>query len=78
MVKLLDMKKPKTIDITPTWQSLAPVMIDIIKTSPTPESTKIAEEELLKMARVADKYVEISSYKDGECVEQYVDLKDSE
>ena len=30
------------------------------------------------MARVADKYVEISSYKDGECVEQYVDLKDSE
>ncbi len=73
------MKKPKTIDITPTWQSLAPVMIDIIKTSPTPESTKIAEEELLKMARVADKYIEVTSYnKDGKCVEQYVDLKDSE
>ena len=73
------MKKPKTIDITPTWLGLAPVMIDIIKNSPTPESTKIAEEELLKMARVADKYIEISSYnKDGKCVEQYVDLKDSE
>ena len=73
------MKNPKTINITPTWElGLAPVMINIIKNSPTPESTKIAEEELLKMARVADKYIEISSYKDGECVEQYVDLKDSE
>ena len=77
MIKLLDMKKPKTIDITPTWESLAPVMIDIIKNPHASfQSTKIAKEELLKMARVADKYVEISSYKDGECVEQYVDLKD--
>ncbi len=72
------MKNPKTIDITPTWLGLAPVIIDIVKNSPTPESTKIAEEELLKMARVADKYVEISSYDKGECVEQYVELKDSE
>ena len=73
------MKKPKTIDITPTWEALAPVMIDIIKNPHASfQSTKIAKEELLKMARVADKYVEISSYKDGECVEQYVDLKDSE
>jgi hypothetical protein len=29
------------------------------------------------MARVADKYIEVTSYKDGKCVEQYVDLKDS-
>ena len=73
------MKKPKTIDITPTWLGLAPVMIDIIKNPHASfQSTKIAKEELLKMARVADKYIEISSYKDGECVEQYVDLKDSE
>jgi len=73
------MKKLKTIDITPTWESLAPVMIDIIKNPDASfQSTKIAKEELLKMARVADKYIEISSYKDGECVEQYVDLKDSE
>lgn len=71
------MKKPQTIDITPTWESLAPVMIDIIKNPDASfQSTKIAKEELLKMARVADKYIEISSYKDGECVEQYVDLKD--
>jgi hypothetical protein len=73
------MKKLKTIDITPTWESLTPVMIDIIKNPHGSfQSVKIAKEELLKMARVADKYVEISSYKDGECVEQYVDLKDSE
>ena len=71
------MKKPKTIEITPTWLGLAPAMIDIIKNPHASfQSTKIAKEELLKMARVADKYIEISSYKDGECVEQYVDLKD--
>ncbi len=75
-----DMKNPKTIDISPTWGSLAPVMIDIIKNPHASfQSTKIAKEELLKMARVADKYIEVTSYnKDGKCVEQYVDLKDSE
>jgi hypothetical protein len=67
------------IDITPTWESLAPVMIDIIKNPHGSfQSVKIAKEELLKMARVADKYVEISSYKDGKCIEQYIELKDSE
>ena len=80
MVKSLDMKKPKTIDITPTWLGLAPVMIDIIKNPHASfKSIENATNELLKMARVADKYIEISSYnKDGKCVEQYVDLKDSE
>ncbi|MBT6796113.1 hypothetical protein HOA97_04185 [bacterium] len=53
-------------------------MIEIIKSSNSPKSIQIANEELLKMARVADKYIEISSYKNGECVEQHVDLKDSE
>lgn len=74
------MKKPQTIDITPTWESLAPVMIDIIKNPDAPfKSIENVTNELLKMARVADKYIEISSYdKDGKCVEQYVDLKDSE
>jgi hypothetical protein len=72
------MKNPKAIDISPTWLGVAPVMIEIIKSSNSPKSIQVANEELLKMARVADKYIEISSYKDGECVEQYVDLKDSE
>jgi hypothetical protein len=71
--------KNQTINITPTWESFAPVMIDIIKNPDASfKSIENAKNELLKMARVADKYIEISSYKDGECVEQYVDLKDSE
>ena len=61
------MKNPKTIDISPTWESLAPVMIDIIKNPDASfKSIENATKELLKMARVADKYIEISSYKDGE------------
>jgi len=76
VIKLLDMKKPKTIEITPTWLGLAPAMIDIIRNPDAPfKSIENAKNELLRMARVADKYIEISSYKDGECVEQYVDLK---
>ena len=66
------------LEIIPTWEETAPLMIEIIKSSNSPKSIQIANEELLKMARVADKYIEISSYKDGECVEQHVDLKDSE
>jgi hypothetical protein len=66
------------IEITPTWEATTPIMIDIIKNPDASfKSIENATNELLKMARVADKYIEISSYKDGECVEQYVDLKDS-
>jgi len=70
--------KNKSIEIIPTWESTAPIMIDIIKNPDASfNSIQIAKNEILKMARVADKYVELSSYKDGECVEQYVELKDS-
>ena len=65
------------LEIIPTWEETTPLMIEIIRSSNSPKSIQIANEELLKMARVADKYIEISSYKNGECVEQYVDLKDS-
>ena len=71
------MENPQTIDITPTWEATTPIMIDIIKNPDASfDSIQTATNELLKMARVADKYIEISTYKDGECVEQYVDLKD--
>jgi len=71
------MEKPQTINITPTWEATTPIMIDIIKNPDASfNSIQAATNELLKMARVADKYIEISLYKDGECVEQYVDLKD--
>ena len=70
--------KNKSIEIIPTWESTTPIMIDIIKNPDASfNSIQIAKNEILKMARVADKYVELSSYKDGECVEQYVELKDS-
>jgi hypothetical protein len=71
------MEKPQTLDITPTSEATTPIMIDIIKNPDASfDSIQTATNELLKMARVADKYIEISTYKDGECVEQYVDLKD--
>ncbi len=65
------------LEIIPTWEETVPLMIEIIKSSNSSKSIQVANEELLKMARVADKYIEVTSYKDGKCIEQYVDLKDS-
>lgn len=45
----------KTIDITPTWEGLLPLLIALIKDGP-PEGQKTAEEELRRMARAADLY----------------------
>jgi hypothetical protein len=39
----------RTIDITPTWEGLMPVMIALVK-----EGNKVAEDELMKLARSVD------------------------
>ena len=49
----------KTMDLTPTWQGILPAMLTLLKQESTPfETEKYVESELLKMAWVADKYVE--------------------
>lgn len=47
----------KTIDITPTWKSILPILIAGIKDG-TCEGRQIAIEELARMAEAADKYNE--------------------
>ncbi len=45
----------KTIDITPTWVAIVPILIAAL-TDGTPEGQRIAKEELLRMAKAADAY----------------------
>jgi hypothetical protein len=47
-------KKIQTIEITPTWEEAAPLIIDIIRNATNPRSIQIAKEELMKMAKAAD------------------------
>ena len=56
-----------TIDITPTWTGLTPVLITIIKNPHASfESQKMVQGEFLKMARLADSYVELVKSQEGE------------
>jgi hypothetical protein len=48
----------ETIDITPTWESLVLTLASLYTDGTTFESRKIAEEELLRMAKIADILVE--------------------
>ena len=51
-------KLVKTIDCTPTWAALVPVLIvGLLDGSPTAQ--QIAREELQRMASIADRYVEM-------------------
>lgn len=43
-----------TIDITPTWQGILPILLLGLTDHATPESNRIANEELLRMAQAAD------------------------
>lgn len=47
--------KEGTIDIEPTWESLLPTFMEWIRTG-NDEQIKTAEEHLLTMARMTDKY----------------------
>ena len=52
------MKGPvEYIDLTPTWEEITPVMIHIIRSSTDPKSRKTVEDEILRMAKLADLYV---------------------
>ena len=49
----------KTIDLTPTWSGLIDTLIELRESGTTAEARQIADEELRKMAKVADLYVEL-------------------
>jgi hypothetical protein len=49
------MTTTKTIDITPTWQAVTPALMEILTNKLTePEARKMAEEEILRLARFVD------------------------
>ena len=47
------MKNTTTIDITPTWEGILPVLLNLLK-SKSPEARECGIDELTKMARIAD------------------------
>lgn len=47
-----------TIDVTPTWQAVLPLLLDTLESPRMSEDAKkIARAEVLRMAQVADQYV---------------------
>ena len=49
----------KTIDITPNWQAVAPIIAMVLQNPNAPADTiQTAQSELEKMAKLADLYVE--------------------
>ncbi len=52
----------KTIDITPTWESILPALLAVIENGNF-EGRKIALEEITRMAQLADLYVASQSPK---------------
>lgn len=47
-------KTTKTIDATPTWESLVPVLLYLVRNART--ATADIEQELVRMAQAADKW----------------------
>ena len=47
-------KMTKTIDVTPTWQGILPSLLILLKSERT-SAREVAENELVRMARLADK-----------------------
>lgn len=50
-------KEEKTVDITPTWAGVVPLLLESIRNGDF-SGQKIAEEELLRMAQLADLWVD--------------------
>ena len=52
----------ETIDITPTWSTLVPIMIEVLKNPKASKAVKAeATEELLHLAKIADRQYETLS-----------------
>lgn len=49
---------PNTIDMTPTWTEALPMLFALMEKGTTKEAREIAKEEIARMAKAADAYVE--------------------
>jgi hypothetical protein len=47
----------KTIDTTPTWESLMPALVEVAANGTTAEARELAAGELLKLARIVDAHI---------------------
>ena len=56
---------PKYIDCTPTWEGILSSMLMVIEHGESQESKIAMRAELYRMARLADKYVEIVKAKEN-------------
>ena len=56
----MTMKKPETIalDLTPKWETVAKIYISFLKNGNKMQK-EVAEEDIMKMARLADAYVNL-------------------
>ena len=51
-------KEPKSIDVTPTWQSIIPILIDVLRNpKANPDSVREITSELMRLAKFADKEI---------------------
>jgi len=48
----------KTIDITPTWEAILPVLVEVAVNGTSPEGRRDAMNELLRLARIVDAMAE--------------------
>lgn len=61
------MKKPETINIIPSWESILPLLVEAAANGTTSEGRKAAMSELLRLARTVDQMNErIRAEKEGE------------
>lgn len=47
----------ETIDATPTWSAILPLLLEIHANAANPAGRRAAAEELQRMAQLADRYV---------------------
>ena len=50
----------KYIDATPTWEGITNSLLIIYEGSQTPKNKQWAKDEILKMARLADQFLELT------------------
>lgn len=46
----------KTIDVTPTWEAMVPILITVIRNAESSKTLKDMEQELRNMAQAADRW----------------------
>lgn len=49
----------ESIDLTPTWEGIVIQLAEVYSNADTLKSRRFAEDELLRMARLADSYVKL-------------------